>query len=164
MIKILPARSLANYKCISKLADIIWHEHYIKIITLEQIEYMLEKYNSVKSIEERAQEGHLFFYMTYDDVPVGYMAVEIGTDFVYISKLYVLKSHRGKKIAKSAVIYAESLAMNQGVSTVKLHVNKYNTNSILAYQKMGFVNVESVITDIGKGFIMDDYLMKNTLS
>ena len=54
--------------------------------------------------------------------------------------------------------------MNQGVSTVKLHVNKYNTNSILAYQKMGFVNVESVVTDIGKGFIMDDYLMKNTLS
>ena len=37
---------------IEVMANIIWHEHYIKIITLEQIEYMLEKYNSVKSIEE----------------------------------------------------------------------------------------------------------------
>ena len=46
-----------------------------------------------------------------------------------------------------------------GISTMKLHVNKYNTNSILAYEKMGYVNTESMVTDIGKGFVMDDYLM-----
>ena len=45
------------------------------------------------------------------------------------------------------------------ISIMKLHVNKYNTNSILAYKKMGFENTESSITDIGKGFVMDDYLM-----
>lgn len=159
MINILPATSLADYKCISKLADIIWHEHYIKIISVAQIEYMLEKYNSVSSIEEWVKDGNLFFYMTYNDIPVGYMAIEKKPDLFFLSKLYVLKAYRGNKIAKSAMLYAEFLALKQGVSKIKLHVNKYNTNSILAYEKMGFVNLESVVTDIGRGFIMDDYLM-----
>ncbi|MGC1204048.1 MAG: GNAT family N-acetyltransferase [Flavobacteriaceae bacterium] len=159
MIHIQPATSLADYKCISKLAHTIWHEHYITIISIEQIEYMLEKYNSVKSIEKSAKEGILFFYMTFDDVPVGYIAIEKETDFIYISKLYVLKSYRGKKIAKTALLFAESLALEEDISTMKLHVNKYNKNSISAYEKMGFVNTESSITDIGKGFVMDDYLM-----
>tara|TARA_R110002096_G_scaffold99646_1_gene220735 strand:- start:1395 stop:1886 length:492 start_codon:yes stop_codon:yes gene_type:complete len=159
MIHIQPATSLADYKCISKLAHTIWHEHYITIISIEQIEYMLEKYNSVKSIEKSAKEGILFFYMTFDDVPVGYIAIEKETDFIYISKLYVLKSYRGKKIAKIAMFFAESMANDEEITTIKLHVNKYNTNSISAYEKMGFVNTESSITDIGKGFVMDDYLM-----
>ena len=159
MINIQPATAISDYVCISKLAHTIWHEHYITIISLEQIEYMLEKYNSVKSIEKSAKEGILFFYMTFDDVPVGYIAIEKETDFIYISKLYVLKSYRGKKIAKTALLFAESLALEEDISTMKLHVNKYNTNSISAYEKMGFVNTESSITDIGKGFVMDDYLM-----
>lgn len=163
MINIQPATSLSDYETISKLARTIWHEHYITIISLEQIEYMLEKYNSVKSIEKSAKEGVLFFYMTFNDVPVGYVAIEKKTDFIYISKLYVLKSYRGKKIAKTAMLFAESMANKEDVSTMKLHVNKYNTNSILAYKKMGYVNTESMITDIGKGFVMDDYLMVKKL-
>jgi ribosomal protein S18 acetylase RimI-like enzyme len=159
MINILPANSLSDYECISKLAHIIWHEHYIKIISLEQIEYMLDKYNSVKSIKKRVQEGHLFFYMAYNDIPVGYIAIEKEMDAIYISKLYVLKEYRGFKIAKKAMLFAESMALEEGLQRVKLHVNKYNASSILVYEKMGFVNTESVITDIGKGFIMDDYLM-----
>ena len=163
MINILPATTLDDYKCISELAHIIWHDHYINIISLEQIEYMLEKYNSVNSIEKRIKEGGRFFYMTYNNAPVGYIAIEIESDFLYISKLYVLKDYRGLKIAKSAILYTESMALKQGKSVIKLHVNKYNSNSIKVYQKMGFVNVESLITDIGKGFIMDDYLMVKTL-
>lgn len=159
MINILPANALPDFECISKLAHTIWHEHYIKIISLEQIEYMLDKYNSVKSMQERARDGHLFFYMTYNDLPVGYLAIEKQTNAIYISKLYVLKEYRGLKIAKTALLYAISIAMEEGLPSVKLHVNKYNAMALLAYEKMGFVNTESVITDIGKGFIMDDYLM-----
>jgi len=163
MIHILPATSLTDYKCISELAQIIWHEHYIKIISLEQIDYMLEKYNSVKSIEKRAQEGVLFYYLTYNNVPAGYIAIEKEVDFLYVSKLYVLKAYRGKKIAKSAMLYVDSMAQEHGLSKIRLHVNKYNTNSILVYEKMGFVNTNSIITEIGEGFIMDDYEMVKNL-
>ena len=159
MVGIVKATSNKQFKIIEELAHTIWHEHYITIITLEQITYMLEKYNTVDTIAQRVKEGALFFYMTFDDVPVGYLGIEKKTNYVYISKLYVLKSYRGKKIAKTAMLFAESIALETGISTMKLHVNKYNTNSILAYEKMGYVNTESMVTDIGKGFVMDDYLM-----
>jgi ribosomal protein S18 acetylase RimI-like enzyme len=163
MINILPANALPDFECISKLAHTIWHEHYIKIISLQQIEYMLDKYNSVKSIQERALDGHLFFYMTYNKIPVGYLAIEKQTDAIYISKLYVLKEYRGLKIAKTALLFAVSMALEEGLPSIKLHVNKYNTIALSAYEKMGFVNTESVITDIGKGFVMDDYLMEKLI-
>lgn len=159
MTEIIPAKNQKDFLIIARLADIIWHEHYISIISLEQIDYMLKKYNSIKAIEERAQVGVLFFYMTFNAIPVGYLALELKNDFLYISKLYVLKEFRGKKIAKTTMLFAESMAKQQGKENIKLHVNKYNTNSILAYEKMGFVNSESIVTDIGNGFIMDDYEM-----
>ncbi|WNH12027.1 GNAT family N-acetyltransferase [Thalassobellus suaedae] len=163
MIKIKPATTKADYICISKLAHTIWHEHYIKIISLEQIEYMLEKYNSVKSIEERVKAGVKFYWLTYNDEPVGYTAIENKSDYLYISKLYILKGYRGKKIAKTVMLYIESMAKAQKISIIKLNVNKYNANSMLAYEKMGFVKTASTVEDIGNGFVMDDYEMEKQI-
>jgi ribosomal protein S18 acetylase RimI-like enzyme len=40
-----------------------------------------------------------------------------------------------------------------------LTVNKYNEHAIDVYKHYGFEIVDSVVTDIGKGFVMDDYIM-----
>ena len=40
-----------------------------------------------------------------------------------------------------------------------LTVNKHNRNAIAAYGKYGFRVAESVVKDIGSGFVMDDYVM-----
>ena len=55
------------------------------------------------------------------------------------------------------------MAQEHELSKIRLHVNKYNTNSILVYEKMGFVNTDSIITEIGEGFVMDDYEMVKNL-
>ena len=44
-----------------------------------------------------------------------------------------------------------------------LTVNKYNEMGIRAYQAKGFETIESVETDIGRGFIMDDYVMEKRI-
>ena len=43
---------------------------------------------------------------------------------------------------------------------IRLTVNKYNKNSIAAYRKWGFKIIDSVVTDIGSGFVMDDFIMQ----
>lgn len=43
---------------------------------------------------------------------------------------------------------------------IQLTVNKHNINSINAYKKWGFKTIDSVVTDIGSGFVMDDYIME----
>jgi RimJ/RimL family protein N-acetyltransferase len=45
-----------------------------------------------------------------------------------------------------------------------LSVNKRNTKAITAYKRNGFAIVESVVTDIGGGFVMDDYVMAKELA
>ena len=42
-------------------------------------------------------------------------------------------------------------------------MNKNNKNTIEAYKKWGFTIIDSVVTDIGNGFVMDDYIMEYKL-
>jgi hypothetical protein len=42
-------------------------------------------------------------------------------------------------------------------------VNKRNASAIAAYRKHGFDVRESVVKDIGGGFVMDDYIMEKRL-
>ena len=41
---------------------------------------------------------------------------------------------------------------------------KLNTKAIAAYRRNGFTVAESVITDFGDGYVMDDYLMIKNLT
>jgi len=43
-------------------------------------------------------------------------------------------------------------------------VNKRNVRAIKAYQRNGFEIADSVVTDIGGGFVMDDYVMAKDLA
>ena len=47
----------------------------------------------------------------------------------------------------------------EGSSSVYLTVNKGNDDTIAIYRKWGFEIIDSVVTDIGGGFVMDDYIM-----
>ncbi len=158
------AKSEVDYKKISELADIIWREHYITIISEAQIDYMLVKFNSPEAIKSQINQGALFYIIKYQDIPVGYVAVKKETDYLFLSKLYVLSSYRGKKIGKAAMQHVNDLAKSFHLKSIKLHVNKYNTNSILAYEKLGFVKTRALVSDIGNGFVMDDYEMEKVLS
>ena len=158
------AISAEDFKKISELADIIWREHYITIISEAQIDYMLDAFNSPEAIQSQINQGALFYIINYQDIPVGYVAVKKETDFLFLSKLYVLSGYRRKKIGKAAMQYVFKLANDFQLNLVKLNVNKYNTNSILAYEKLGFVIRKSMITDIGNGFVMDDYAMEKTIT
>jgi len=40
-----------------------------------------------------------------------------------------------------------------------LTVNKENAVSIAFYERIGFTTQEAMVTDIGEGFVMDDYRM-----
>ena len=55
------------------------------------------------------------------------------------------------------------LAIESGKSVISLTVNKHNSNSIEAYKKMGFEIIRPMVTDIGSGYVMDDYYMEKKL-
>ena len=163
MIKITPATSIQDFKQIEVLADIIWREHYIPIVGKPQIDYMLNKFQTAKAIEEQVKNGFEYFSIFYNETPVGYISIKQEVNALFLSKIYVLSSYRGKKIGKAAMLFVEQKATTYQLKSIRLTVNIHNTNSILAYKKLGFYNTGPVVADIGNGFVMDDYAMVKIL-
>jgi len=159
MIEITKSNTTPDYKQIEALADTIWREHYIPIVGKPQIDYMLDKFQSAKAIEKQVEDGFEYFSIFYDKTPVGYISIKQETNALFLSKIYVLSSFRGKKIGKAAMQFIEQKAKSYQLESIRLTVNINNTNAIKAYEKLGFIIVGPVVADIGNGFVMDDYLM-----
>ncbi|MFY9279653.1 MAG: GNAT family N-acetyltransferase, partial [Caldicoprobacterales bacterium] len=73
------------------------------------------------------------------------------------------KDFRGQGIGKQCLSYMEDICRTHGLNRIWLTVNKYNDNSIKAYERFGFKKIEELVQDIGNGFVMDDYKMEKRL-
>lgn len=51
-------------------------------------------------------------------------------------------------------------AQANGNKGLYLHVNRENESAIRVYEHLGFVKADTMQTDIGNGFIMDDFVME----
>ncbi len=54
-------------------------------------------------------------------------------------------------------------AIENGLNKIYLTVNKGNTPSYQIYLHLGFKVIDSVVNDIGHGYVMDDYIMEYTI-
>ncbi len=145
------------------LAREIWAEHYIPIIGKAQVDYMLERFQSKQAVSQQIKRGLLYFLIQEDSECIGYIAVHPKGRELFLSKIYIKSSRRGKGYGRKAVQFAETLAKKRKLNKIVLTVNKNNVNSIKAYEKFGFKNVGSIIQDIGNGFVMDDYKMEKSV-
>lgn len=149
-----------HFKEIELLANRIWFEHYTPIIGREQVEYMLEKFQSITAMTEQTKQGYQYYQLSVDNTFVGYLSFLMKTDTLFLSKIYLEQSVRGQGLARQAINFLQEQAQSHQLKSIQLTVNKYNSDSIAAYQKMGFLNKEAIVMDIGNGFVMDDYLME----
>lgn len=162
---ITPINNEAQIDLVEKLATEIWTEHYVPIIGIDQVEYMLDNFQSAEAISHQINhEGYEYFFIEDEGNPVGYTAIQPNENALYLSKLYVKSSARGKGLGKTAMQFVEKLARDKGLPKITLNVNRNNTNSIKAYEKMGFVKSGTVNIDIGECYAMCDYVMEKTLT
>ena len=163
MLSIQKAQTDNDFLAIADLADDIWHEHYASIITKEQIDYMVNEFQSCDAIKKSvAENGYVYYMAMYNGKLYGYLGIHNeGDGVIFISKVYVHKDMRKKGIASSLL----KRLLNDYPDAKKwyLTVNKYNSNSIAAYKKCGFITTRELVTDIGNGFVMDDYVMEKLL-
>ena len=144
-----------------KLARSIWIEHYTPIVGIEQVEYMLSNFHSRDVIsEEIGQQKYMYFLIKDNHRTIGYFGIQIKSDVLFLSKLYILSSERGQGIGRIAMNFIKKLGQKNHVGIISLTVNRNNKGSIAAYYKMGFVKTGEVCVDIGEGYKMDDFKME----
>jgi ribosomal protein S18 acetylase RimI-like enzyme len=149
---------------LARLAREIWTQHYTPLIGPEQVEYMLDKFQSAEYIQSQLGEGYVYYMAYADGEAAGYCAIrpdEAGE--IFLSKIYVKKEFRGMGLARAFIDGFLEEFREGNYKKIRLTVNKGNADSIAAYKRLGFEIVYSVVSDIGEGYVMDDYIMERKL-
>lgn len=167
-IEFVPVETPEDRAALATLASEIWHEYWPALIGEAQTDYMVEQFQSLEAIERDVAEHayeYWFLRTAEDGRTVGYTGgrVEPETNRFFISKIYLLEEHRGEGLCSATIRFYERLARERGLDALYLTVNKRNEMAIRAYKAKGFEVIDAVETDIGDGYIMDDYIMEKKL-
>jgi RimJ/RimL family protein N-acetyltransferase len=153
-------------KKVEELAGRIWREHYSTILENRQIEYMLEHFQSFDAIQEQiACKNYQYYLLNQDNVDIGFTGIieEPDKKSLFLSKIYIDVEYRGRGYASETFAFLEEICRNKNYHKIWLTVNRYNESSIRAYEKKGFRKVRTQVTDIGEGYVMDDYVMEKEI-
>jgi ribosomal protein S18 acetylase RimI-like enzyme len=156
----------ADFETVARLGETIWRDHYIGMITAEQVEYMLKgRYTPEKLRVYAGAQDRWLSLLRQDGRPVGYCSWSIGPtpSEMKLEQLYLLAEMKGQGLGGLMLRHVEDEARAKGCASVWLTVNKGNTGSIAVYKKAGYAVREEAVFDIGNGFVMDDYVMEKRM-
>lgn len=128
----------------------IWLETYA-FLPKAQIELLLEKYFSASALERFQNQGYQYRKIDGEGVLV-YLE---KADEIYIDKLYLPPSQRGKDLPKQVF----NVLLQKG-KDLTLNVNQNNVRAVNCYRKNGFIVDQEIIIDLGNGMQNCDYVMR----
>jgi GNAT superfamily N-acetyltransferase len=152
----------ADVEAVQALARRIWHAHYPGIISVAQIEYMLdERYRPEVVRAELARDDVWWELATIAGDAIGFSScLRSGAPGeMKLDKLYVLQAWQGHGVGRRLLERVIERCRSLACPRLVLAVNKRNSSSIAAYERWGFRIEQAVTKDIGGGFVMDDYVM-----
>ena len=146
------------------LAGVIWRHHYPGIVSMEQIDYMLAQRYTPVLMRAQMQSGNAWWdKAVLDGRIMGFAQYEQCERSMKLDKLYVHQDYQRQGYGGRMLAHVEEEARRRGLSAVRLNVSKHNLKSIAAYRKSAYAVVDTVVADIGRGFVMDDYVMEKKL-
>ncbi|OOV13314.1 GNAT family N-acetyltransferase [Flavobacterium sp. LM4] len=155
-----------NIKTIQEITNTTWPITYGKILSEEQLDYMLDLFYSDKALNNQLEKKEQLFYMISEDkTTLGFIGIEHhykNEPATRIHKIYLLPETQGKGIGKKVIEWIEKMALENHSNSLSLNVNRFNS-ALSFYKKIGFEIIDEVNIDIGNGFLMEDYFMAKKL-
>jgi len=151
---------------LAHMAKEIWEEYYTPIIGKDQVNYMIDKFQSESAIIQQIKDDYDYFIVSRNSQYIGYLCFIKNNEInsLFLSKIYLKKPFRRMGYGREMIEFVIRQASKKRYQSITLTVNKYNKNSIRAYQKLGFIQNRELVIDIGNGFIMDDFEMSYDLN
>lgn len=142
---------------IEKLAYQIWPVVYNRILSEQQIKYMLKTFYPVEYLIAQLHTGTKFYLITENNKNIGFISYADRGDDYYIQKFYLDPAKSGKNIGTH--VYNRILEELSPLKPIRLNVNRYNIKAINFYFKIGFKIESFEDIKIGAGFAMNDFVM-----
>ncbi len=165
MIEIIETSS-QDLPVIRQLAAQTFYPTYLPNQPKDKVEYLYNRMYSMSSLTEQMKNGQRFILAKDKTGYLGFASYEINyknLPVTKIHKIYVLPSAQGKGVGKELVNYISNIAKQNKCEAILLDVYRHNP-AIQFYEKMGFKKVAEQITDVGNGFVMDDFVMERNVS
>jgi ribosomal protein S18 acetylase RimI-like enzyme len=122
---------------------------------------------SEESLSEQIQKRQQLFFIVNDGIAtIAFFSIEHQYNneaVTRINKIYILPQSHGKGIGKYLIDAITTLAKEKESKKLSLNVNKYN-KALLFYQKIGFIITNEVNIEIGKGYLMEDFVMEKSIN
>lgn len=151
---------------IAVLARKIWLQCYSEIISQEQINYMLDQRFSLPRLKtDLSGEDYRYWLVFSGEDAVGYGVLSLRPIDLRckIQQVYIDAAVRGLGLGRRLLDTMSRTAALNGAEKIWLSVNRNNANAIEFYRRLGFSQSGSMVTDIGSGFVMDDFLMEKSV-
>lgn len=165
MITILEATA-KDIKIIQEITYKTWPITYGKILSKEQLDYMLDLFYSDEAlINQFEKKEQLFYLISEDEVTLGFIGIEHNYKdeaVTKIHKIYLLPETQGKGIGKKVIEQIEKMALENHSTVLSLNVNRFNS-ALSFYKKIGFEVIDEANIDIGNGYFMEDFVMEKKL-
>lgn len=158
--------SEADFRPMAVIAAAAFRSNYPGFLSGEQIEYMLEHRYASQALLRQAQRGHRFLIAHQDGLPTAFLSFALSiedADEAQIHKLYIRPDLQGHGIGRRLMETVEARVIGLGRSHLVLTVNRLNIHAINFYIRLGFLLRSAVDTDIGGGFMMNDFVMTKRL-
>ena len=148
------------------VAEKAWPPTYSGIIPDAQIPYIIERMYSPEAIREAAAAGTPYYIVLADGADAGVCSIDLrpaADGSAELHKIYLLPDWWGRGVGARLLDELCRRAREAGATRVWLRVNKRNARAQKAYRAAGFSNVRAICTDIGGGFVMDDFIFERRM-
>lgn len=168
---IINKASAEDVEIVQSLGIQTFSETFAEDNTEEAMKKYLEESFNTEKIKSELNNPDSFFYIAWEeDNPVGYLKVNSGeaqTELqddtaLEIERIYVKKSHHGKKVGQLLYNQALETAEQLGKSYLWLGVWEKNLRALQFYRKNGFIEFDKHIFRLGEEE-QTDLMMKKVL-
>ena len=94
MINFTKITTDSQLKTFAKIANDVWHEYFSFLLSPEQIDYMVARFQSYEAVKTQIADGYEYYFLEKDGKIAGYTGFCPKISELFLSKLYILKEHR----------------------------------------------------------------------
>ncbi len=164
-IRLVSVKEVAELKALARTAFAQTFTDHNQPENVEK--YLDESFTIEKLTEELNNKNSQFFFALVDNIPVGFLKVNIGDaqtelkdgDGMELQRIYVLQDYHGKSVGQALFEKAKSLAIEGGYPYLWLGVWEENHRALNFYRKNGFVPFDKHIFKMGNEE-QTDWMMK----
>jgi ribosomal protein S18 acetylase RimI-like enzyme len=135
-------------------------DFYAQYLPPECGSWLTEASHTVEVFEAQVGEGYRHYVIEEDGAAIGYFALHEEEDrTMVLTQFYLLQECRGRGIGQRVMDFVHQEADELQVRRVEVLVLRKNVAAVGLYRKNGYAVTAEVITPMGLGQTVEDYVM-----